>query len=107
MRHFYDELGDGMTVAAALHGARQAIRARPETSHAFFWRGFVLVGDGDVTLELQRRRDGWRSYAMAAMATAAAAVFVAILLMFRNRRRRLGPAPSDSHVISPPPGRLS
>ena len=35
---------------AALRGAQQELRRRPETSHPTFWAAFVLVGDGTTQL---------------------------------------------------------
>jgi tetratricopeptide (TPR) repeat protein len=55
MDRFYAELSAGHTAAAALRTAQLAIRAQERRSHPFYWAGFVLVGDGDVTLPLQSR----------------------------------------------------
>ncbi len=36
-----------MTKAEALRQAALKLMKRPETSHPFYWAGFVLVGDGE------------------------------------------------------------
>jgi tetratricopeptide (TPR) repeat protein len=54
-RSFYGSLGRGATVAAAVRDAQDDLRGRPTTQHPFYWAGFVVLGDGDVTLPLQRR----------------------------------------------------
>ncbi len=55
MATFYASLSAGETVAAALESARHDLRSRADTSHPFYWAGFILVGDGDVDFELERR----------------------------------------------------
>jgi CHAT domain-containing protein len=37
-------------VAEALGQAQQSLYDAPETAHPFFWSGFVLIGDGSVTV---------------------------------------------------------
>jgi hypothetical protein len=56
MKRFYRALEAGETVASALRSAQLA--AREERPEPFFWAGFVVIGDGDVTLALPRRRSG-------------------------------------------------
>jgi tetratricopeptide (TPR) repeat protein len=53
MREFYGALSAGEPVARALSRAQDAIRGRSETRHPFFWAGYVVVGDGSVTVELE------------------------------------------------------
>jgi CHAT domain-containing protein len=36
----------GTATATALRQAQQALMARPETSHPYYWAGFAIVGDG-------------------------------------------------------------
>jgi tetratricopeptide (TPR) repeat protein len=55
MLHFYDELASGFSSATALRQAQNAVQADLATRHPFFWAGFVLVGDGDVKVTLERR----------------------------------------------------
>ncbi len=52
---FYDKLGNGLNVAAALHSAREALRSDPKTAHPFYWAGFIIVGDGNLHVPLERR----------------------------------------------------
>jgi hypothetical protein len=53
MRHFYSELAAGKSAAAALRGARSSLRKdHPEP---FFWAGFVVIGDGNLTVALRPR----------------------------------------------------
>ncbi len=51
----YTWLGRGERVGAALRKAQLAIQSDPATCHPFYWAGFVLVGDGDVRVELRER----------------------------------------------------
>ncbi|MCP4574060.1 MAG: CHAT domain-containing protein [bacterium] len=56
---FYEGLADGLTAAAALDRARHACFLDPETCAPRHWAAFVLVGDGDITVPLQRRSRRW------------------------------------------------
>lgn len=58
MARFYEGLADGMPIAAALRQAQLAIGALPESSHPFYWAGFVVVGDAGVSVDLERRPSG-------------------------------------------------
>jgi tetratricopeptide (TPR) repeat protein len=60
VRSFYRELAAGRTVGAALSLAQEKLRSNPATAHPFFWAGFQVVGDSDLTLVLQPRRSPWR-----------------------------------------------
>lgn len=53
MERFYRELANGKTTAAALQSARLAMRR--EHPAPFFWAGFVVIGDGDLTVSLHPR----------------------------------------------------
>jgi CHAT domain-containing protein/tetratricopeptide (TPR) repeat protein len=55
MQVFYDDLGNGHRPAAALRRAQLVLRSAAATAQPYYWAGFVLVGDGDVTVELHRR----------------------------------------------------
>jgi hypothetical protein len=57
MERFYEELADGQTVAGALRYAQISLGNDPETQHPYFWAGVVLVGDGEVRVELSRRHN--------------------------------------------------
>ncbi len=39
------------TLAEALSSAQRTLYEDPETAHPFYWSGFVLIGDGAVTLD--------------------------------------------------------
>ena len=82
MREFYGRLARGRTVASALAEAQAALRERRATADPFFWAGFVVVGDPDVTPAL-RSRASWRGPALAACAFALAG-----LLAWAMGRRR-------------------
>jgi hypothetical protein len=56
MDAFYTGLADGKTVASALRGAQLRIRADKKTRHPFYWAGFVVVGDGDVSVLIERQQ---------------------------------------------------
>lgn len=56
---FYEGLADGLTAAAALDRARHACFLDPDTCAPRHWAAFVLVGDGGVTVPLQRRSPRW------------------------------------------------
>jgi tetratricopeptide (TPR) repeat protein len=81
MQRFYAELARGRTAAAALKNARLAIRARHPDP--FFWAGFVVIGDGDLTVPLQPRP----SRAGAALAIGSLILAVAVLSVIWRRRR--------------------
>ncbi|MCK4773989.1 MAG: CHAT domain-containing protein, partial [Candidatus Krumholzibacteria bacterium] len=52
MEAFYSELAGGRPVALALKAAQNAIRGRRNTEHPFYWAGFVVVGNGNMTVRL-------------------------------------------------------
>jgi CHAT domain-containing protein len=56
MEHFYHAIADGQTVVTALETARNIMSVSPETRHPFYWAGFVIIGDGETTIPLERRR---------------------------------------------------
>ncbi|MEZ4649713.1 MAG: CHAT domain-containing tetratricopeptide repeat protein [Candidatus Eisenbacteria bacterium] len=55
MRHFYEGLERGETVAGALDRARTAVRGAEGTESPFYWAGYVAIGDGAVRVPLERR----------------------------------------------------
>ncbi len=85
MAHLYSGLQKGRTVVDALTEAQDRLRSRKATAHPYYWAGFVLVGDGDVRVPLQRRtgRPSIGSLAITVMLVAGVA---AILLNCRRRR---------------------
>ncbi|UCE01811.1 MAG: CHAT domain-containing protein [Candidatus Latescibacterota bacterium] len=66
MARLYDHLGRGATAAAALRSAQLDLQRSARTSHPFYWAGFVLVGNGDLSVELQLRAS-WRQRVAAAV----------------------------------------
>ena len=52
MEHFYEELAQGETAASALRAAQVSLSEEPRSQHPYFWAGFVLIGDGDVRVNL-------------------------------------------------------
>lgn len=52
---FYDALADGLPCDRALRSAQDELRSDPETAHPYYWAGFVLIGEGGLAPELQRR----------------------------------------------------
>ncbi len=85
MLRFYDELSGGATVAAALGRAQAYVASRPETGHPFFWAGLVVIGDGDLRVELATR-PGWRR-----LAAPSGAAILLLVLGAAMRRARLHP----------------
>lgn len=55
MERFYRELANGSTVAGALAVARQSLAENPATAAPCYWAGFVVVGDGALTVPLRPR----------------------------------------------------
>jgi CHAT domain-containing protein len=81
MARFYDELAAGAAAGAALARAQRALRAESDCAHPFYWAGFVLLGDGELSLPLDRRRNGrWLS--------GAGALLLLYLVAWDVRRRR-------------------
>lgn len=77
---FYRQLADGASAAESLRRASLALRSNPATAHPFHWAGFVLVGDGETTVELETRRNvSW---------VVALSAFVIVLVVAAGRRRR-------------------
>lgn len=62
MERFYEALADHESVESALRVAQDHLRNGPETRHPFYWAGFVVIGDGERRVPLQRRgttREVW------------------------------------------------
>jgi len=55
MREFYQGLGQGMTAGEALTRAQERFRRDPREHHPFYWAGFVILGESETRLPLQRR----------------------------------------------------
>jgi CHAT domain-containing protein len=58
MKAFYEELADAPDVATALRKAQRSIARHPRTAHPFYWAGFVLIGEGNASVDIERRRGG-------------------------------------------------
>ncbi len=86
MERFYERLAQGDPAAAALASSKEAIRANPATRAPFYWAGFVVVGEGDVTVSL-RSRFG-RGLVAAGGLVLIGSGGVLILLLGRRRRAR-------------------
>lgn len=98
MRRFYDALARGCTVAEALRRAQEEVRSDPATRHPFHWGGFIVLGDGDLRVPVQRRSPIERFLAPALLFAAGAAA----ILWHPLRRRRA----ATSAVIHDPRLRL-
>lgn len=84
---FYESLARGRTAGAALVEAQRLVRGRVSTQHPFYWAGFVVVGDPDVTVPLRARRH-WPAAAIALVPLLLLLWWVAV-----NRRPRI-PVPA-------------
>ena len=84
MARFYAELSQGNTVVASLRNAQLALKRTPATSHPFYWAGFVLVGEGDVRVNLEKR---WEPMSVLRVGLAAALVVAVIFGVWRSYRR--------------------
>jgi hypothetical protein len=97
VERLYDGLDDGKAVAVALQEAQLEIRGRSETSHPFYWAGFVAIGDGGTTVVLQRRA-GWGHAGLAAVALLALiALAAAARWLTRRRAARAAEDSRDFH----------
>lgn len=88
MEEFYRRLGQGESAAAALAGARETFRARPETAAPFYWAGFVLIGEGDAVVNLRQRAIVGRLPGGALTLAVAAVLLTAGAAMLAWRRLR-------------------
>jgi hypothetical protein len=52
---FYSMLAQGRTAAEALRFAQESMQGNPRTRSCFYWAGFVLIGDGSVSLPVESR----------------------------------------------------
>ncbi len=86
MQRFYGRLADGATVAAALAAARRDLAGRAATASPCYWAGFVVVGDGDLRVALQKRTP---VAAWVAAGGAAAVLLVGGLVFWRRGRGRV------------------
>ena len=82
MQRFYSRLADGATVAAALAAARRDLARRETMASPCYWAGFVVVGDGNLRVPLQKR-----ARVPAPLATGAMAALLAGGLFLGYRKR--------------------
>jgi CHAT domain-containing protein/tetratricopeptide (TPR) repeat protein len=85
MKTFYLSLEAGLPSAAALREAQSAIRSRRRTRHPFYWAGFVIVGDGNISVLLEV--DGTRNHIPLLVALVSAMV-VLVAVVFRLRYKK-------------------
>jgi tetratricopeptide (TPR) repeat protein len=86
MGRFYDGLAGGLPVAAALRQAQLDIGAMPETSHPFYWAGFVVVGDAGGSVDLERKQAG---FSVSLLLVLLGVVALASMLWIFNRFNKL------------------
>ncbi|MBC8367037.1 CHAT domain-containing protein [bacterium] len=55
VEHFYDGLASGEACNVALSSAQEILKSQVETQHPYYWAGFVLIGEGEGRLPLDRR----------------------------------------------------
>ena len=87
MRRFYAGLSRGLAASSALREAQRSLRNDPRTSHPFYWAGFVLVGDPEITARLQKR-----TWPGSTGMIAGVLVLVVVLAAVRIARARRGAA---------------
>jgi len=59
MTRFYSRLAAGREVATALRLVQEEFRADPALAAPRYWAGFVVEGDGSLTVPLHGRRSPW------------------------------------------------
>jgi CHAT domain-containing protein/Flp pilus assembly protein TadD len=84
MATFYEALlKDGLTPVAALRTAKQRVRQEKAWQAPYFWAGFVLQGEYNQRIVVQR--SSWQSRALATVVTL---IFILIGMTIYQRRRR-------------------
>jgi len=89
MARFYSELSAGNTAAAALREAQLALKRNPETRHPFYWAGFILVGEGNVRVNLKKRWEPMPVVRGGLAVALAIAVITGGCISYRGRSNRL------------------
>jgi len=90
VQRFYRALEKGKTAAAALKDAQTTVRGAAETRHPFFWAGFILVGDGEVSVRLARTAWFLRLPVLACLLASLCGALVYVRFHRRPRRREDG-----------------
>lgn len=104
MLAFYRGLGEGLPAAAALRRAQcEALAGQSAGDREAAGAGFVLVGDGGVTVP--RAHAGPRPLVVAAVLLAATTAATVIAIVARRRRRGRAVLPPDS-CVNRTPGRV-
>jgi len=88
MKEFYKSLDAGLPAAAALREAQRAIRSRPRTSPPFYWAGFVVVGDGNLGVRLER--SGARLSNSIWLAGAGVVILAGVVFSLRRKKLQEG-----------------
>jgi hypothetical protein len=100
MGHFYKAmLQDGLPPAAALRSAKEMMRQQPAWRAPYFWAGFVLLGEYDQPIKVDRNPGMWKYLA----GSLAVALILAGLLIFRSRGSlfglKFGVKPGDGKLL--------
>jgi hypothetical protein len=91
MERFYEGLNRGEEVAASLRNAQLLLKQDERTRDPFYWAGFVLVGDGEVRIPLEKRRETRWALLISAL------VLVILSLLVRSRLSAVSrPRPAGS-----------
>jgi tetratricopeptide (TPR) repeat protein len=94
MKEFYLSLDAGLPAAAALQEAQLEIRSRHRTRHPFYWAAFVVVGDGNVGVRLERNSATIAT--PVGLAVAGAMVLAGLMYWLRRKKTQ---KKSPGHVI--------
>jgi len=86
MKVFYEKLAGGHSAAAALRQAQEAIARQEATAHPFYWGAFVVVGNGDITVELDPSVVGRGLILFVVIGVLAVVLGVVLAVRLRGRR---------------------
>lgn len=82
MHHFYAALSRGAPAGEALRAAKRVLASRSELAAPFYWAGFVLAGDPDMDVDLDRNAWPERALGVGGMAAGILALWLSM-----SRRR--------------------